>query len=354
MEEEEKEKKVLEKMKDDFKEILNHDNIHEFYRLALSSVREDKSADLRIGISTAFNTLENMYFQEDTMLALPYVDVSTVDKIIFDFFKNFVDILKNEHIFDIINTARRLKNNNALQVRHLSSSYTGFRLENFVHNCQKLDRSINQKTSELYIKNLLQTLHEKYTEKYAEMKKIETRTKTMQQEIETKTKIIKEEIEALYSKAGITSFSKDYHNIAEEERKAKDKWLWATGICGAIAVIIALITLCQLFFSNTPINYFDRLPWALFLAISALWTAHKYSIARRNHLIYRHLATTLSTFKAFERPDDKKYQSLLLFEIAKVIFPPPIDKRTENQRELGNMIDLVKTISVQDTFKIKP
>lgn len=366
-EEEENERKELEKLKHDFKEFLAGKDIYQFNVNHFQSIPTDRRADLKIGIRTALNTLENIYFQEDTLLALPSMNMRDIEQINFDFFKNFVDILKNENFVDIFHIICQPKNND-IHLKIAKITLSTFNLESLIHNCQKLDRSLNQIASTKTIYSQLelfgQRLDDQYTEKYAEIQSIEPKVKTIQEEIkskqeeiETNTKAIKEEIEALYSKAGITSFSKDYHNIAEEERKAKNVWLVVAGICGILAVGVALITLYQLLSPEKTVDfmeYFKRLPWALFLVVSALWTAHKYSVARHNHLIYRHLATTLSTFKAFERPDDKEYQSLLLFEIAKVLFPPPVNKQSENQRELSNMIDLVKTISAQDAFKIKP
>ncbi len=164
---------------------------------------------------------------------------------------------------------------------------------------------------------------------------------------------IKEELANLYSEKGITSFSKTYNNIATEENTAKNWWLFLTAFSTAIAVLLTMSSLFCIFFTENPTNMLERFPWTMVFVLVALWTSHRYSAARRNHLIYRHLAATLTTFKTFEESVSEEQKSLLLFEIAKVLFPPPIDKRTENQKELGNMIDLVKTFNQQGIFNSK-
>lgn len=159
-----------------------------------------------------------------------------------------------------------------------------------------------------------------------------------------------EQTEILLTKAGISSFSKDYDKIAINENSAKLLWLLVTIGFGGTALYLAQDALSISLISGEYKDILLSLPRTIIFIVAALWTSHKYSIARRNHLVYRHLASTLSTFNAFDKTVKGEHRSLLLFEMAKVLFPPPLNNRTENQRELGNMIDLLKTISSQNIF----
>lgn len=166
---------------------------------------------------------------------------------------------------------------------------------------------------------------------------------------------INEEIAGHYSKFGVNLFTKDYNDVAENEKKAKNGWLILSLVLLA-AIFIVFFNPCGLLFSvknymNTTITspydelfikYIVRMPFVVFFFFSFFWASRRYIKSRELHITYRHLGTLMTTYKAFYDHAKENDKSLVLLEAVKTAFPAPVDRKTEASLDNVKMFDVLK------------
>lgn len=174
----------------------------------------------------------------------------------------------------------------------------------------------------------------------------------------------RDEIKEIYANTGVHLFATEFGDIAKKERIAKFIWL-AISICTIIAILSYLYHFNSLIISNDGkilLNNFNeilysliiKIPTVLVLLLSFSWASKRYASARDKEMIYRHIASTLHTFKSFYSSVDENHKSLVLMEAAKVIFPAPSDKNSDTTFDAAKMLDVVKLLSQAATKKAEP
>ena len=163
------------------------------------------------------------------------------------------------------------------------------------------------------------------------------------------------EIKEIYANTGVHLFATEFGDIAKKERIAKFIWL-AISMCTIIAILSYLYHFNSLIISDDGkiiLNSYNeilysltiKIPTVLVLLLSFSWASKRYSSARDKEMIYRHIASTLHTFKSFYNSVDENHKSLVLMEAAKVIFPAPSDKNSDTNIDAIKMLDVVKLLS---------
>lgn len=171
------------------------------------------------------------------------------------------------------------------------------------------------------------------------------------------------EIKEIYANTGVHLFATEFGDISKKERIAKFIWL-AISICTIIAILSYLYHFNSLIISDDGkilLNNFNeilysliiKIPTVLVLLLSFSWASKRYASARDKEMIYRHIASTLHTFKSFYNSVDENHKSLVLMEAAKVIFPAPSDKNSDTTFDAAKMLDIVKLLSQTATKKVE-
>ena len=184
--------------------------------------------------------------------------------------------------------------------------------------------------------------------------------------INTKNEIanLYNEIKEIYANTGVHLFATEFSDIAKKERIAKFIWL-------SISIFTIIVILLYLYYFNKLIisddgkillNSFNevlysliiKIPTVLILLLSFSWASKRYASARDKEMIYRHIASTLHTFKSFYNSVDENHKSLVLMEAAKIIFPAPSEKSSDTTIDAAKMLDIVKLLSQTATKKGEP
>ena len=76
--------------------------------------------------------------------------------------------------------------------------------------------------------------------------------------------------------------------------------------------------------------------------MSFFWVSNQYikSVNREN--IYKHLASTLTTFNTFYETAGSEHKSIILLEAAKILFPPPKMKYDLKHTAITDIVDTLK------------
>lgn len=164
----------------------------------------------------------------------------------------------------------------------------------------------------------------------------------------------KDEVRDIYANTGVHLFATEFNDIAKKEKFAKIIWL-------LVSMTMIVCTLIYLFYINSYVidkidvgsnKYHEalyvfvvRMPTIFILLLGFSWVSKRYIAAREKEIVYRHIASTLHTFKSFYGAVDESHKSLVLMEAAKVIFPPPSEKDSTASYDGARMLDVVKLLS---------
>ena len=155
--------------------------------------------------------------------------------------------------------------------------------------------------------------------------------------------------------ASLKGFSYHYSEIQSEENTTKNLWLFFVIILGLFLLLVIGESLHN-FFYDEMFDFKKSILKSIYLgalAIIFIWLCKQYALSKRQFLVYRHLASSMTAYKLIDTglstESDEKLKSTLLCEIAKTIFPIPDGKATDSQQlPLMQILDLVKNVTNQE------
>lgn len=144
----------------------------------------------------------------------------------------------------------------------------------------------------------------------------------------------------------LSFFSGNFGTIAKEERSSKWKWLLASAVSYAIAVICILYNIYTLFFSSEHIGLYDviaSLMVTIFFSLSAYWFSKRYYVCRTQEISYRHLATILKAYDEIKDSSDGEERRIVMTEMAHTIFSHPHlpNVKEIDNAEWGKVLDII-------------
>lgn len=240
----------------------------------------------------------------------------------------FMQTLRTDHneiylflqkIFKSVNEEFGLSQNDRAEIKQLLD---GIKEENIL--CFNAITSI-----EMYKKIL--SVHDKFTKQ--------------QMNLQVEHNAIVDRFEDVYLKSGLSSYSKDFSELADAEKKAKESWLLLLAASCFIFLIwfLANILIVQL----TPTYDLNKI--VIFIPISLLafliltWVGRRYTMCRQQEITYQHLTTILSIYRAFQDNLDDTNKGLLILETARVVtaIPKPLAKESPSI-DYSKIVDIIK------------
>lgn len=173
--------------------------------------------------------------------------------------------------------------------------------------------------------------------KLSEFSDLENRIETAGQEISKKIKYV-----------GLSGFAQHYGDIMKKEKIAKNLWLLLVIALGLVLLTCIGFSLYSFLTSDFDLSKtIFKTIYTVLLILIFLWTCRQYAFSKRQFLIYRHLASAISSYSLIDKslsPNDADLKKALLCEVAKTIFPIPDGKVADSQQiPLMQILDLAKS-----------
>lgn len=131
---------------------------------------------------------------------------------------------------------------------------------------------------------------------------------------------------------GFSGFSKNFSDIAKEEKTASRFWLYVSGLLSFFSLSLIAVSVHQLL--TTEIVHYQSAVTKTILTIivtfMAFWASQQYAIAKRQTITYRHLAQVLSSLPWLLKQIGVDSGNLVLLETMKTVFPiPPLSAKAD-------------------------